>query len=331
MEYLFLLNGDHEKLARLEIESLLEAYGIGFRLTCIGKQTILVDADEMPRPLLSRLALTHRAMVFLGKFSPSTGDIPKAPIQNSYTEGSFRVRIKKIDKGINSMDEERRISEGIISATKGRVDLRDPDQEFYGIYLGDHIYLGYTLFVNDPKAFSCRKPQFRPYFHPSSIDPRIARAMVNLSEAMDEVMDPFCGTGGILIEAGLMGLSVHGIDIEKKMTEGARRNLSFFGIEADIRIDDTSRMDIDRGYEAIVTDVPYGKSTVIGQDRDSLYGRAFKKIFSMCRNKAVIVLPSEHDFTKYGFVEEGMVVIRVHKSLERHIYKLGKNIAPPMA
>jgi len=323
LKYLFYLNGGHEELACLEVLSLLNAYEIQYKTVFKGRQAIIIDSEHIAQSVLSRLALTHRAMAFLGNVSPEFGEVPCNRLEGLC--GSFSVRIKKIDKGINSMLEEKRISEQIISRTSLNVDLTNPDHEIYGLYLDDNIYLGHALFVNDPKSFQSRKPQYRPYFHPSSIDPRLARAIVNLSEAKEEVMDPFCGTGGILIEAGLMGLEVHGIDIEKKMVEGTRSNLGHYGVEGDIRLGDSSRMPTDRHFETVVTDVPYGRSTVIGKDRDVLYKVAFEKIYEICKKKAVVVTPAEHDFTQYGFRTEAKAAVRVHKSLIRHIYKLGKS------
>jgi len=324
LQYLFYLNGEYEELARLEVSSLLSAYGINYRLRKIGTQALLVDSDEIPDVVMKRLALTHRVMEYLGALRAGSGRLLCEPVCRVMVPGSFSLRIKKIDKDINSMLEERRISEQIIECCDARVDLKSPDNEFYGMYVDGTVYVGMTRFQKDSKSFLSRKPQYRPYFHPSSIDPRIARALVNISEATREVMDPFCGTGGILIEAGLMGMKAHGVDIEEKMVEGTRMNLSYYGIEGDILRGDTSRIEIDRPYESVVTDVPYGKSTVVGEGRDMLYRAAFRKIYEMCSGKTVIVLPFEHDFNSYGFIIEEMIAIRVHKSLNRHIYKLGK-------
>lgn len=323
LEYLFYLNGDHEKLARLEIISLLRSYGLRHEIKYKAQQTLIVSSEAADNPIFSRLALTHRVMQYLGGISPNDGEIDWGKVRLQ-PKGSFSFRIRKIDKDINSMDEERRISEQIISHLDSKVDLTSPDQEFYGVYVNGMIHVGLTLFANDPKTFSSRKPQYRPYFHPSSIDPRLARAMVNISEARKEVLDPFCGTGGILIEAALMGLEVHGIDIEEKMVGGTRLNLLHYGLEGDIIQADSSKLDEGLKFETIVTDVPYGKSTVIGQDRDDLYRQTFERLFKICEKKAVVVTPMEHDFTKYGFIIEDMIEVRVHKSLVRRIYKLKK-------
>jgi len=54
-------------------------------------------------------------------------------------------------------------------------------------------------------GFGKRKPHMRPGFHPSSLNPKLARAFVNLTGIRKgTIVDMFCGTGGILIEAGLI-------------------------------------------------------------------------------------------------------------------------------
>ena len=57
--------------------------------------------------------------------------------------------------------------------------------------------------------------------------------MVNLAHVHnnDTVLDPFCGTGGILIEAGILNTKLIGSDIEKHMYEGSKLNLAHEGFE----------------------------------------------------------------------------------------------------
>lgn len=71
--------------------------------------------------------------------------------------------------------------------------------------------------------------------------------------------DPFCGTGTILLEAESMGIRAIGIDYDKRMCEGAKKNLAANGYNSRI---------INAGYDHIqkikdridgmVTDLPYG-------------------------------------------------------------------------
>ena len=54
--------------------------------------------------------------------------------------------------------------------------------------------------------------------------------MVSLSFSRDPpsiIVDPFCGTGGIAIEASLLGLEVLASDLDSRMVEGTKSNLDW--------------------------------------------------------------------------------------------------------
>ena len=64
--------------------------------------------------------------------------------------------------------------------------------------------------------------------------PRMARTLVNIAgyNRGDIMLDPFCGTGGILIEAHLLGARVIGSDFDPLMVLGSRQNTARFRSDA---------------------------------------------------------------------------------------------------
>lgn len=70
------------------------------------------------------------------------------------------------------------------------------------------------------------------------LPPKLARMMLNLARTQEtkSVIDPFCGSGGVLMEAALMGLTAVGIDRSDKAVNDAVANgewlLSKFGLGA---------------------------------------------------------------------------------------------------
>ena len=71
------------------------------------------------------------------------------------------------------------------------------------------------------------------------------------------LLDPFCGTGGFLIEAGLMGIKSIGYDINKIMIKGCKDNLEYFKIKG-YKIKTKNALNIDDKFNCLVTDLPYG-------------------------------------------------------------------------
>lgn len=67
------------------------------------------------------------------------------------------------------------------------------------------------------------------------LPPKIARMLVNLALGNHDpegksLLDPFCGSGTLLIEAGLMKMKLYGNDLDHVQLSGAKRNLDFFGV-----------------------------------------------------------------------------------------------------
>jgi tRNA (guanine10-N2)-dimethyltransferase len=82
-------------------------------------------------------------------------------------------------------------------------------------------------------------------------------------------LDPFLGTGGILIEAEKIGCQCIGSDIQVEVVRGARRNVS---TKTSLIIADGRNIPL-RLVESISTDPPYGKnSAILGELGDVLTG-----------------------------------------------------------
>lgn len=62
------------------------------------------------------------------------------------------------------------------------------------------------------------------------LPPKLAQILINLCGKLPEgtrVLDPFCGTGVILQEAAIMGYVPHGTDLNERMVEYSKKNLSW--------------------------------------------------------------------------------------------------------
>jgi tRNA G10 N-methylase Trm11 len=61
------------------------------------------------------------------------------------------------------------------------------------------------------------------------LPPKLAQTIINLANPAknDVVLDPFCGTGVVLMEAGIMGFQPYGTDIQEKMVRYSRDNVNW--------------------------------------------------------------------------------------------------------
>ena len=91
------------------------------------------------------------------------------------------------------------------------------------------------------------------------------------------LLDPFCGTGGILIEAELLSMHAIGSDFDPLMVQGSTRNLP----SASLMIADATQLPFsDHSIDTIVTDFPYGQSVCIRKTdtMDQLYAASLEEI-----------------------------------------------------
>lgn len=200
-----------------------------------------------------------------------------------------------------------------------------------------------TLFLAENKdKFHERRAHLRPFHYSGSLHPKIARAMINILGVSQKevIIDPFCGAGGILLEAGLMGMPVRGYDLHWRMVEGCGKNLRHYHIKNfDIMRKDA--LQLNQKLDYVVTDLPYGLNSTIQEDDrkisikqqrkevsdvESFYIKFLVKLRPLLRKKAVIVFP---DFVSYkkllkkaGFEIENEFSVYIHRTLTRKIVKI---------
>ncbi len=327
-KYVFLLSGEHPGLAFSELKSVISC--VGGRVVRLHERLAVSElSEERLRLVSTRLSYTKVVSLLLCMCSveEALGRLRAMNIPVGRGE-SFAFRVMKLDRsvGVPSPVLER-VWGGLIAERGFRVDLENPDHLFLGfIYEGRLVV---SLLVSTPSRdakFSEREPSKRPFFHPSSMRPRLARCLVNLACCPGSpVLDPFCGVGGILIEACLMGHYSVGIDLDWKMLVGARGNLLHYGLRNyDLICGDSSKPPIRPGVSCVVTDPPYGRGS-------STHGRLHSElILSMLRavrpKRGVIVTYKgsevEREVRALGFRVDDMHSIKVHRSLTRLVLRL---------
>lgn len=325
--YLFELSGEHKTMCSAEALKCMEAVTDSFEVVSQGPGYIIGSFDErFLDPIADRIALTHRMGRYLGSFDPDdlTGfDSIEIP------EGSFAVRGKRFEgmmKDIDSQDIIRKLG-GCLSK-KNDVDLKNPDQEVV-ILMSDRLHVFLSERTVDRNILETRKVGERPFFSPISLHPRFARALINLTGVRTggTVIDPFCGTGGIVIEAAFMGMKAIASDFDPEMIAGTQENMDFY----DLELYDSDVLDIseirDRFGEvdAVACDPPYGRSTHTGgEDIESIYARAMSSFEDILKPGAAagVVLP--HPIESASMRLENMFVQRVHGSLSRHYHTFRK-------
>ncbi len=117
--------------------------------------------------------------------------------------------------------------------------LAPPNAEILAIFSEHKLYIARTRFVYDSMLQQYRD-ESRPFVSAEiSTSPKICRTLLTLAGARpgDTILDPFCGTGTLLMEAALLGMKCIGVDIDGDQVQGARSNMKWLVRDLGERLD----------------------------------------------------------------------------------------------
>lgn len=328
-EFFFELSGESKDMPLAEAKRCLEAETDGFEIVRTGPGYMVASFDgRYLDAIADRIALTHSMGRYLGTYTPDDISGLESVV---LPEGTFAIRGKRFEGMMRDLDSQSLIRRmGGILSKHNDVNLREPDI-MIRMQMCDTVHLYIEQRVTDTDLLEKRKVGERPFFSPISLHPKYARALINLTGAKrgSTVLDPFCGTGGIVIEAAEMGMKAIASDFDEEMVIGCQENMDFYGLE----LADFDTLDIgdigDRfqDIDAICTDPPYGRSTKTGGENiNDIYARAGRSIPKSLRPgaRAGVVLPHPQTFDTMTL--ESMYLQRVHGSLSRHYHVFRNSI-----
>ncbi|WP_407415424.1 TIGR01177 family methyltransferase [Methanobrevibacter sp.] len=344
MELLFIQSQEHPLLPQAELKAVMECENINANIEVITEGLVLLtdiskeNVCDYYRILTKRLGYTHEVHELILKTNVNDFDKDMDSINwGEYIDESFAVRVKRFHSDIDTVGYERQAGTLILeNCSDIKVNLTKPKTLIRIAAYENEFYVAIERIKLNKKHFEDSKPHKRPFFYPGSMSPKLARCMVNLSRVKegDLLLDPFCGTGGILIEAGLIGCKVLGSDIFWKMKNGTAINLEHYGI-TDYR---TFNLDVRelKMYEkvaAVVTDPPYGISTTTGDvDGDEIIKEFLESIYDNMKDDAYLCMASPHFIDLKPMVDEvGFEIveqygIKMHRSLTRIISVIRKKL-----
>ena len=277
------------------------------------------------------LAYTRRVCRLVGTCDPEIDAavaLVLAAAAGTERSGTVAVRCRDVRglSGVDTQAVERRL--GSVLVDRGfDVDLEEPTHTLVALFSEGLAALGW-LETEAVRGFGARKPTKKPFFQPGSMAPMDARALANIAGAGPgrRILDPMCGTGGVLVEAGLAGADIVGVDAQRRMVAGSERNLRRYLEGGSVLCGDATSLPFaDDTFDGVVFDAPYGRqSKVEAGSLEELVGGALAEARRV-GTRAVLV--GDRSWAAAAESAGWRVTDRferpVHASLVRHIHVLG--------
>lgn len=273
-EYFFLLSGEYETLPKAELEAVLHLLDPEHRLRSLGERVVSAETIERAAAeAVARTAYTKLSALLLAETSTREDEILGSVEPERFREviprGS-KIAVRGFLIGGARLRKtwlEGMLGGRILEAVPGlKVDLRSPDYTIAFVSWPERTAIGVLRAVKPRRFFYDRVAGRRPFSLPSAMQPDFSRCMVNLARVKlgGRILDPFAGTGGIMVEALLLGYQVYGVELKRWIAEGALRNLRRYapGVEHMV-VGDARRLMFRAGFDGVVTDPPYGRSTTV--------------------------------------------------------------------
>lgn len=299
--YLFIL-GRNPELSLLEILAYCRRKNIACKLAEYNEEIALVEMNafddqqaikDLGGTVKIARPLEDENMVYQGTKNKIV-----------YAVNYYKSDPQQVDKQI-----KRLLAQEELKATRrhGKSRVIDPskaknlDIEFVVYY--NKLFL--TSAISNPKAYKQRDAN-RPCYDPLKvISIRLAKILINLSEAKREILDPFCGYGTILQEALLMNLLVMGVDKEDQY---ARKNLQWLeqhypAVKGKWQVfkGDATNLQKFKAIEAVVTEPYLGpfyrsypskvEAHSIAKELHTLYKKTLQELHRIVQGKVVIIFP----------------------------------------
>jgi len=316
--HILALRGWHPQLARAEVEALgasgIAEIGATRIVTCESYRDDILEAAGLESILQDGIIISPENLSEVENWLyPREG---KTAVRVWRHEGRLDISSRKIAKYIG----------GLLTESNVQIDLESPEHRI-GVILdasSGKIAIGWMQGVG-PKGddITHRQPTDRPFFKPVSLDSRLARTMVNLVRPTDGfLVDPMCGTGGILVEASLMGIPAIGMDLDLEMVEGARENVKWVEGASEIILGNATDLSKMENITTMACDPPYGRNSWKSEDAPSLVEKVIASAIENGVGKFALIIPCQPSEVEQPIEIKGLDVtnqwvIPVHASLSR--------------
>jgi tRNA G10 N-methylase Trm11 len=248
----FLVFGNHPRLSLAEYRALRPQMTVAPRLMAHG--AVVEDADWDGHALMNRLGGTvklgdvvltcpaeeldaERLAELCAEHPRETNDVDfgfsviggSPGVKRALEKLPLHLKRALKARGMKSRWVTSKDSPALSPAAVAKLKLTTHGYDFVLLADGKDVHIGLTTHVQDADAWS-QRDYGRPIRDDENgmLPPKLALIMVNLAQVQDDhiFLDPFCGSGTMLMEAALATNASHiiGSDVEDKQVVSSEKN-----------------------------------------------------------------------------------------------------------
>jgi tRNA G10 N-methylase Trm11 len=314
--------GHQPHISTAEIEAVFSQQKIKYKIISSTKNNLLVETtDELnATELINRLGGTIKISERIEQNLTKLNEINNCIINFlivSQPEGKIIYSISGIDAREAALQIKKELKSGgrsvrYVEAKNSATILHNKLVEKQG----DFNIIDNSVFVTralQPFEEFSERDYGRPGADSESgmLPPKLARILINLSQAnlKQTILDPFCGSGTILMEALAMGFTnIIGSDISEKAITDTKQNLAWLSekisIKSSLTISVSDVLALDKSIpknsiDCIVTEPYLGKPLKGNESQETLekqvtelkklYTRAFQSFAKILKTKGVVI------------------------------------------
>ncbi|MCD6300983.1 MAG: RNA methyltransferase [Staphylothermus sp.] len=328
-QFYFILSGNNEKLSLAELKALLETYSDfkSTELKCYSKICLANTSNEVLSTIIRRAGYITEAGILIDIDDPYSPSYEYIDELKKYDFKSIRSTIVRSTIELNTRD--RYID--YLKEKLGLIHEYTKTNYLRIIFSEGLVFIGYPLASLNKVDILKREPKYRPFFRSIALPVRLSRALINLSRVKENqvILDPFMGTGSIVLEAALMGIRAIGAELDWELVHGALENIRYYGAKNTMIILGDSTTISYNEVDGIATDPPYGRAaSTKGRETLELYKLFLERAMDSLKKGGYLVFMAPLDIEdhiyeficRYGFIIRDEIYMYVHGGLTRTIF-----------
>lgn len=291
--YLFFL-GHQPHISTAEIEAVLCAANLNYQLEFKEKNILKLSTKKKinPSTLIQQLGGTIKIAEQIESTEYASDAIINF-IEMTQPEGKIQFALNGKDSRFLSLEIKKKLKKSGRSVRY--IEIKNTASILHNNLIekqGDFTLLGEDVYVTraiQPIEDFAERDFGRPGTDSRSgmLPPKLAKIMVNLAKSNKKtiLLDPFCGSGTVLVEAAVLGINtMYGSDISKKAITDTEKNLQWikgskeiFNLKYQLYVADAAKIDAHlekNSIDAIVAEPYMGKPLHGNEDEKTLRTQA---------------------------------------------------------